>query len=85
MQFGDKVGYGFLIGVIVLAFTLIGCVTFSNKDVQGYYMQTSSTRSAVSYNIMNDINWSEDTVAFSTTDGDKAVEILERLKGTLNE
>jgi hypothetical protein len=85
MQFGDKVGYGLLIGTIVLAFTLIGCVVFSNKEIRGYYMQTTSTCSAVSYNIMNDINWAEDTVAFSTTDGDKAIEMLERLKGTINE
>jgi hypothetical protein len=85
MYFGDKVGYGFLIGVIVFIFTLLSCVIFADKTVDGYYMQTSSTRSAVSYNIYNDISWSEDTVAFSTTDGDKALEVLERLKGTLNE
>jgi hypothetical protein len=85
MYFGDKVGYGILIASVVFVLTILSCVTFSNKDVQGYYMQTSSTRSAVSYNILNDINWSEDTVAYSTTDGDKALEVLERLKGTLNE
>lgn len=84
MQFGDKVGYGVLIGALVFVLTILSCVTFSSKEVQGYYLQTSSTRSAVSYNIMNDINWSEDTVAFSTVDGDKAVEMLERLKATIN-
>jgi hypothetical protein len=85
MQFGDKVGYGILIALSVFVLTILSCVTFSNKNVQGYYLQTSSTRSAVSYNIKNDINWSEDTVAFSTTDGDKALEVLERLKATINE
>jgi hypothetical protein len=81
----DWLGYGLITGIVIGLITVIGCVIGADKTVDDYYLQSSTLGSAVSYQIMNDINWSVDTRAYSTTDGDEALKVLERLKGTLNE
>jgi hypothetical protein len=82
MNAWDKMGYGLLCGLFVGAFILLGCVIFSDKKVEDYYIRSSNP---VSYRIMNDISWHEDTTAFETADGEEALKVLERLKGTINE
>ena len=77
----DKLGYGLLVTILIFIFTALSCVIYSDKEHQGYYLNTYSSGGVVSYQVYNKINWSEDTVAFSTTDQVLALSTFEKLKG----
>ena len=48
--------------------------------VRCYYPLTIATSAGNSYQLMGDVNWGEDKKAYSTTDGDKMLEVLQSLK-----
>ena len=81
----DILGYGICAVACIGVFSVLACVTFSDKKIEDHYLRTTTTGAAVSYQVMNQVNWCEDSRAFITTDADEALKVLEKLKGIDNE
>lgn len=76
----ELLGYGICAVACIGIFSVLACVTFSDKKIEDHYLRATTTGSAVSYSVMNKVDWNEDSRAFETTDGEEALKALERLK-----
>jgi hypothetical protein len=83
MNAWDWMGYVLVSTIIIGIMSLVTVAISSEHQIRDYYLRTYSSHGNLSYNIYNDVEWSEDTIAFTTDDEDKAVATLESLKATL--
>jgi len=51
----------------------------ADRPVRAYYLTSVPTSAGISYQIMTDIDWCDDRLAFSTPDYKVAIEVFEKL------
>ena len=85
MDAWEWLGFGLLSTVILGVFVTIGICIFSEHKLNDHYLRSYANGGNVTFQIYNDVEYSEDSVAFITNDEEKALKTLERLKGMLDE
>ena len=77
---GDQ-WFGFLVICFCAAVSvLVINLAYQDHKVRCYYMKTYSTNAGLAYQVMGDVDWSEDIKSFSTPDPDKALSVIGNLK-----
>jgi len=69
--------------VLCMVFIVMWATTMSivaDHRIRGYYVQSSAHNSAITYIVKGEVNWGEDKRVYITPDGDKALEVLEKLR-----
>ncbi len=84
MDCWEWLGFGLLTTAIVSIFVAIAIAVFSDHNLDDYYLRSHARDGNVTFQIINDVDFAEDTTAYITNDEEKAIKTLERLKATLN-
>ncbi len=72
-------GFVTLLFFAAICWMILAAITADHK-VRCYYLHSQHTNAGIAYRIMSDVDWMEDRMAYTTADGNEALEVISGLK-----